>query len=334
MPVWQPQLPAHDVVSQEAMTDPEAHPSLRAALLKALVSSGASGVDTQVDIVEEIGSTNTALLDRARATGDVRPRLFMAWRQTQGRGRSGRPWASQPHASLTWSWAQPLQAADWSGVSLAVGVALAQALDPCEADAGARPAPRLGLKWPNDLWLLDRQAPLGGRKVGGVLIETLSVDRQRLCVVGVGLNVGPLHGVDASALSSGLGHLQELIPDVQVSDVLLRVAPAVARALNEFEQQGFQAFRAEFERRDLLCGRTVVTSGSTSAASAASAALTPLTGLACGVGPDGALTLRDADGHLHAVVSGEVSVRPSPPDEAPGPAQRHGGRDPSQQPQA
>jgi BirA family biotin operon repressor/biotin-[acetyl-CoA-carboxylase] ligase len=289
------------------MTGPQAHPTLREALLEALVSSGASGIDTQVDIVDEIGSTNTALLDRARSTGDVRPRLLMAWRQTQGRGRSGRPWASQPQASLTWSWAQRLQAADWSGLSLAVGVALAQALDPSDAQAGVKPAPRLGLKWPNDLWLLDPRAPMGGRKVGGVLIETLSVDRQRVCVVGVGLNVGPLQGVDPSALSSGMGHLQELIPGVQVAEVLLRAAPAVAKALNEFEQVGFEAFRAEFERRDLLMGRVVVTSGS---------APTPLTGLACGVGPDGALMLRGADGHLHAVVAGEVSVRPSPPDVA------------------
>lgn len=312
MPVWQPQLPPHDVVTQKAMTGPQAHSALRHAVLQALVSSGASGVDTQVDIVDEIGSTNTALLDQARATGDVRPRLLMAWQQTQGRGRCGRSWASQPEASLTWSWAQRLQADDWSGLSLAVGVSLAQALDPCKEVAGVRSAPRLGLKWPNDLWLLDPQVPTGGRKVGGVLIETLSVGRQRVCVVGVGLNVAPLQGVDARELSSGLGHLRELIPSVQVSEVLLRVAPAVAHGLQRFEQQGFEVFRAEFERRDLLMGRTVVTTSPTP--SAISTTPMPLTGSACGVGPDGALRLRDADGHLHAVVSGEVSVRPSPPD--------------------
>ena len=39
------------------------------------------------------------------------------------------------------------------GLSLAVGVALADALDPRRARS------RIGLKWPNDLWLLDAPGP-------------------------------------------------------------------------------------------------------------------------------------------------------------------------------
>ena len=46
------------------------------------------------------------------------------------------------------------------------------------AGRGARPAPapaapRIGLKWPNDLWLMDG-ARRRGRKLGGVLIETVA----------------------------------------------------------------------------------------------------------------------------------------------------------------
>ena len=82
-----------------------------------------------------------------RRHGLLAPCLLVAERQTAGRGRHGRPWRSTPGASLTFSLAWPLTRADLSGLSLAVGVALADALD-------ATATPRIGLKWPNDLWLV------------------------------------------------------------------------------------------------------------------------------------------------------------------------------------
>jgi BirA family biotin operon repressor/biotin-[acetyl-CoA-carboxylase] ligase len=90
----------------------------------------------------------------------------VAEHQTRGRGRLGRGWGRSAGASLTFSLSLPLAPRDWSGLSLAVGVALADALEPPLDGA----VPRIGLKWPNDLWL-DRR-PGSGRKLGGVLIET------------------------------------------------------------------------------------------------------------------------------------------------------------------
>jgi BirA family biotin operon repressor/biotin-[acetyl-CoA-carboxylase] ligase len=130
-----------------------------------------------VEVLAQADSTNTRLLERART--EAEPCLLVAEAQTAGRGRQGRAWTSAPGASLTFSLALPLAPADWSGLSLAVGVALADAL---ESPAG-RPAEtlRIGLKWPNDLWLLDPpQDGAGvagrsiGRKLGGVLIETVA----------------------------------------------------------------------------------------------------------------------------------------------------------------
>ena len=262
----------------------------------ALAALGGDVAQAQVEVVEEIGSTNTALLEHARATGDVRPRLLMAWRQTQGRGRSGRPWVGDAGASLTWSWGQVLQAGDASGLSLAVGAALAEALDPIhEAQT-----PRLLLKWPNDLWLQDPQAPCGGRKLGGVLIESTSVQGARWCVVGVGLNVRPLPAPATQDFTTGMAALQELDPAWEPPGALMRAAPAVAGALAAFERQGFAAFASAYARRDLLYGRPVVTTGAEG-----------LQGTACGVAANGALQLRTPEGQLRSVVSGEVSVRPA-----------------------
>ena len=65
-----------------------------------------------------------------RRSMDTQPCLLVAEQQLRGRGRVGRSWQSRAGASLTFSLALPLSPVDWSGRSLAVGVALAGALEP------------------------------------------------------------------------------------------------------------------------------------------------------------------------------------------------------------
>jgi BirA family biotin operon repressor/biotin-[acetyl-CoA-carboxylase] ligase len=247
--------------------------------------------------------TGTVVTPLGRRAGDAQPCLLVAEQQTRGRGRLGRDWASSPGASLTFSLALPLAPADWSGLSLAVGAALADALDPLpQGDAASSEAARIGVKWPNDLWLRDARCV--GRKLGGVLIETVPVGRLRLCVVGVGLNVAPLQVVEGSGLSSGYACLQEIDPQATPPAVLARVALPLTQALLRFEREGFGAFAAAFARRDLLRGRAVLT-----------AQPGVPEGVADGVDERGALRVRHALGQ-QSVVSGEVSVRlperPSP----------------------
>ncbi|MBG6079742.1 BirA family biotin operon repressor/biotin-[acetyl-CoA-carboxylase] ligase [Rubrivivax gelatinosus] len=265
-----------------------------------------------VEVVASTDSTNTRLIERARAqagqrdapvtrpgelrgfgdlprapygrrAGDTEPCLLVAEHQTGGRGRLGRDWLGAAGASLTFSLSLPLAPRDWSGLSLAVGVALAEALDVAP--------PRIGLKWPNDLWILD--GPGRGRKLGGILIETVPVGQRRMCIVGVGLNVLPQ---PAEGLTHGYACLQELDGEASAPRALAAVAAPLVQALLRFEAQGFAAFQAGFERRDLLAGLPVTTTGPE-----------PLHGVAEGVDERGALRVRA--GTLHTLVSGEVSVR-------------------------
>lgn len=262
-----------------------------------------------VEVLARVESTNTLLLDRlrgghaeagepARSQGrrqaDLQPSLVVAEQQTHGRGRQGRDWRAAPGASLTFSLALPLApraAAGWSGLSLAVGCAIADALEP--APAGA---PRLLLKWPNDLWLRDDQAPGGGRKLGGILIETLTLGPHRVAVIGVGLNV---HAQPAEGLAHGLASVDELDPAAEAPAVLHRVARPLAQALRCFEAEGLAPFAARFERRDLLAGRALRAVGATA-----------LEGVGAGIDDAGALRIRQADGRIATVGSGEVSIRP------------------------
>lgn len=249
-----------------------------------------------LEVVEEIGSTNAELLaalrDQTAATAPA-TRVLVAQRQTAGRGRLGRTWHAHPGASLTVSVAWPLRRADASGLSLAAGVALAQALEP-QLQAGAE---LVALKWPNDLWLRDPRVDNGGRKLGGILIETTGGPAWRWCVIGVGLNILPQTEGD---FTTGQAWLREIDPNATPASTLARIAPALLHALGRFERLGFEAFLEAFRARDLLRGREVTTTLPTLGA-----------GRADGIDASGRLLVQDALGVVHAVHAGDVSVRPA-----------------------
>ena len=151
-----------------------------------------------VEVLPTIDSTNTELMRRARS-GRCEPTLLVAEQQTAGRGRLGRVWQSDVGASLMLSLGLPLAPKDWSGLSLAVGVSVAESLQPVLPPQGASHPARVGLKWPNDLWLGGAG---GDRKLGGILVETASfvapqatapspagASAARYVVVGIGINV-------------------------------------------------------------------------------------------------------------------------------------------------
>lgn len=223
-----------------------------------------------------------------RRARDTQPCLLVAEEQTRGRGRQGRNWASSAGASLTFSLALPLDPPDWSGLSLAVGVALAEALD-TRADSSG---PRIALKWPNDLLWCDGSGP--PRKLGGILIETVPVGQRRMAVIGVGINVASMAVAD---LSLGYACVQEFLPGITPPDTLRRVAAPLLKAVLEFQREGFAAFKARFEQRDALAGRRVMTTGEP-----------PVEGTALGIDDSGALRLQVGD-DVQLLASGEVSLR-------------------------
>ncbi len=234
-----------------------------------------------VEVLPEVDSTNSELMRRARL-GQADPVLLVAQQQTAGRGRLGRQWQSQAGDSLTFSLGLLLAPADWAGLSLAVGVCLADALHP-----------DIRLKWPNDLWLADR-------KLGGILIETASTvagepGAARYAVVGVGINLAPR---PPAGLSTPPAALRELLPAADAPTALLAIAEPLVRTLQAFETFGFAPFQARFNARDVLRDRTVTLSDGSS-------------GTAHGVSESGALLVHTAHG-MHAVTSSEVSVRPAP----------------------
>lgn len=249
-----------------------------------------------VEVLPQIDSTNTELMRRARS-GRLEPTLLVAERQTAGRGRLGRPWVSAVQApasagqsaSLTFSLGLPLAPRDWLGLSLAVGVGVAESLQTFAE-------PRIELKWPNDLWCRDN-------KLVGILIETASMGAQRYVVAGVGINIDTPQGRGFSTPPVGLRALQ---PGIDAPTVLAQVVPALVQSLQSFEAEGWAPFAARFQARDALYGREVTLTEGTGPARS---------GRALGVNAQGALRVQMPDA-LVFITSAEVSVRPAPRDAA------------------
>ena len=253
-----------------------------------------------VEVLPTVDSTNTELMRRARA-GQSDPVLLVAEQQTAGRGRLGRVWQSDVGASLMLSLGLPMAPRDWSGLSLAVGVSVAESLQPTLPPLEPGQPPRIGLKWPNDLWLS------GDRKLGGILVETASFvapqaaqpatthgTAARYVVVGIGINVLPRSG---EGMSMPPGCLQDVEPGLDAPTALLRIVPPLVAMLQGFEACGFAPVQPRFAARDVLQGRPVTLSDGQ-------------TGTAHGVGEDGALLVHTAQG-MQAVTSAEISVRPA-----------------------
>jgi BirA family biotin operon repressor/biotin-[acetyl-CoA-carboxylase] ligase len=246
-----------------------------------------------VEVLPEIDSTNTELMRRARE-GQTESVLLVAETQTAGRGRLGRQWHGEAGHSLMFSLGMMLKPADWSGLSLAVGLSLARSLDP-QGELGIR------LKWPNDLWVKRSDSPMGWGKLAGILIETAlptgmsyNGEQGRYCVVGVGINIAP---PVAEALSTAPLGLQDLQSGLTAPDALMKVADPLLATLLTFERTGFAPLQNAFNALDALHNLDVTLSDGR-------------LGVARGVNAAGAMLVDTKQGR-EAISSSEVRVRPA-----------------------
>lgn len=132
----------------------------------------------------EVDSTNSAacrdLVGGQVGDADRLPRLYLADRQTGGRGRHGRTWVAD-NGTLTFSVLygvgddEQSELSEVPLVALATGVTIARTIEYLAAPVSAK------IKWPNDVHV-------AGGKVAGVLVESVANRSDRL-VVGIGLNV-------------------------------------------------------------------------------------------------------------------------------------------------
>jgi BirA family biotin operon repressor/biotin-[acetyl-CoA-carboxylase] ligase len=256
----------------------------RDAILAALPPSARAQVATLV-VADETGSTQADALAAPVPTDGVA--LYIADRQTAGQGRRGRAWVSPPDANLYLSAARrftrPLP--QLGGLSLSVGVAVVEALQ-------ALGVGDAGLKWPNDVLV-------GGRKLGGILVDARADGAGSIAVVGIGLNLR-MPADAAAAIDqpwcdlAGLGH------SLSRDTVAASVTTALVEAFAAFDAEGLGPFLARWSEYDALAGRAArLLEGERDTI-----------GTVLGVDARGALRFATAEGE-RLVHSGELSLRPA-----------------------
>jgi len=162
--------------------------------------------DIPVELSETVDSTNLQAR-RAIESGQIAdsPLLFVARTQSAGTGRMKRVWQS-PEGGLWCTLAWPVLAnisAVLDGLGLRIGVAVTRAIGHTLDVHGLSRDVRL--KWPNDV-LID------GRKVAGILTESISHRGTRFLLVGVGINANnaapdiPDSIIKATSLREAVGH--------------------------------------------------------------------------------------------------------------------------------
>ena len=245
-------------------------------------------VPFDIEIVDETGSTNTALLERA-TRGAPSGTVLVAELQTRGRGRRGRDWHSGLGGALTFSvlWRFEQGAGFLSGLSLAVGIALARVL----RRHGAEDAM---LKWPNDvLWRY--------LKVAGILIELAGdVMGPTVAVIGVGINLRLPEAVKAR-IDQPVVDLVKIGIEVDRNRLFAEFLVELDVVLRRFSGEGFAPFRHEWNRMHAYQDRMVFLRMPDK---------TELQGKVEGVAEDGALMIKTRSG-MRKFYGGELSLRPA-----------------------
>lgn len=247
---------------------------------------GSCDLAREIVVFTETASTNDSAMQRGRqgAGGGL---VIFAERQTAGRGRFGRAWASASHRGLWFSLLlrPTLPYSAWPRLTTWAAVSLAAAIE----NSLGLPA---AIKWPNDIYL-------SGRKIAGILAESgVDVNGQPFAVVGIGVNVNqnpadfpPELAGKAASLSMVTGRF---IDRPTFAANLLRELdtrlPQLASAFSELI--------AEASRRSLLLGRWVQVQSGHSI----------IEGRAEELDADGQLLLRGNDGALHRLSAGEVTI--------------------------
>lgn len=238
-----------------------------------------------LDIVQVIDSTNVRAMEKAMA--GEKAYICTAEQQTAGRGRRGKAWVSPFASNLYFSivWAFNGGAAALEGLSLAVGVAVANALKAAGVDA-------VGLKWPNDV-LHNNQ------KLSGVLLEMVG-DAAGPCqvVVGVGVNVNMSRQAGGAIDQPWIDVASLVDGSVNRSELLALLLNELIPMLQQFEQSGFGHFRESWQQLDCYAGEDV----------AISLGHEKIIGRACGVDERGAIII-ETDTGRRSFNGGEVSLR-------------------------
>lgn len=243
----------------------------------------------QLRLFPAISSTNTwmmqALAEQSLGQTGLDGLAALAECQVAGRGRRGRAWRSPLGSNLALSlgFSLPLPVGELGGLSLVVGMAAVEALDP---------SGKLGLqlKWPNDV-LLE------GRKLAGILVEVAQRDGCSEVCVGIGVN-WRIPAEVRTLIDQPVAEVAEFAPELGRNSGAGLLISRIFEFVQAFEEGGFGPMRPHYDNIHAYQGdncRLIGPAGD-------------IEGKVMGVSEGGELRLQTSEGE-QSFSSGEVSLR-------------------------
>ncbi len=236
-------------------------------------------------VYDSLPSTNNEA-KRLLSAGEDTPLLVVANHQSQGRGRMGRSFYSPKDSGIYMSIALKLRlkAEDALLITTAASVAVCRGIDQL---CGVKTQ----IKWVNDILL-------NGKKIAGILTEgitDLESGMLESVVVGVGIN----YTADEfpREIAAKAGAIYSPADSKSSRDFLIASIAEELRALAQ--KLPDSSFLEEYRNRSVVLGEEVtIIEGQQSSR-----------GKAVGISPKGALLVRNANGDLRELSSGEISIR-------------------------
>ena len=240
-----------------------------------------------VDIPFDTPSTNDVLKKKI-SLGAKLPALVVTEHQTKGKGRRGRAWESGVAKNITmsfaWQFEQGVSVVE--GLSLAVGVVIAQAL----RDMGVT---NTGLKWPNDIHI-------DGKKICGILLELMADQDVCRVIIGIGLNVEstPEQQAKVDQPWTDLTSCLSCTPDR--NEIIANITKGLVEVCEAFALgEGVKQYHPQWRAFDVLFDQPInVFSGASQRK-----------GIARGIDQSGALLFETEQGDIELLHGGEISVR-------------------------
>lgn len=248
---------------------------------------GTEKIGHPLRILSQIDSTNEEI-KRHLAEDLPEGAVVIADSQTQGRGRLGRSWYSEPDSGLYISiLLKPnLPLENLACITLMAGVATASAIQQ-QTSAPAK------LKWPNDILL-------NGKKLAGILCECINdPGANPAVIVGIGINLNHTRLPD-NIRNTATSLKLETGKHINRPNMILNLLKNLGAEYEEILQGKSENIIRNWTEQSDMFGKTITVYQKEKT----------LVGKAMGLSLQGKLILQAQNGEQHLLDSGEVSFNP------------------------
>lgn len=234
--------------------------------------------DFEIVYFDTVDSTNSEAKRRILA-GEDTMRLYIADRQTGGRGRMGRSFYSPKSTGVYLSFAYKAASRPGDAVLITsqAAVAVAEAIESLTEIS-------CGIKWVNDIYI-------DGKKAAGILAESVSLDSHHI-ILGIGINLStesfpPELADKACSLNA---------PGLSKAELIVCLAEKILSFIHHPEDR---SFITSYKAHSVVLGREITFIKNNRA----------FTGTATDITDSGHLSVHLTDGGDELLSSGEISIR-------------------------